>query len=1805
MAETEINVIDTAAELPRSQDYTFLRDQALRYIEQFSSKVWTDLNTHDPGITILEQVCFALTDLGLRAENNFVDLITEDPTSKDNTGDYMFHTAAEALPCNPWTALDMRKLLIDIEGVRNAWFLPVPEADNWELGSPLVVRYNSNSLEESLDLNKKGAHTHLNSLKGLYNIVIEPETDADIASVVAQVESTYHAHRNVCEDVWNITSSTGIQQVYVDATFDFEPGVDQDIVLANIGFAFQQYLEPNVRYRNLRQMLDLGYTIDKIFEGPRLQHGFLEDSELQRLDRQEYIFASDFIAIAMQIEGVHSVISLKLGYTDDASDAESGTLASDDDKSCIPLSKHYTTKVVFSLANSTVTVKSGPNTLTTDQARVSSRIVALQLRNKIERSAFSQEDLPVPEGEYTDLETYFAVQNELPDTYGTSLAGLPLNATEERKAQAKQLRSYLMFFEQTLANYFSQLANVKTLLSWRSAPDRTTYFVQEVQNIIDPSDLYVGGSLDVSVLFDSESLYAERKNRILDHLMARFNERITDYSLVLFQRNALEELGKQVDVKINFLQKYPLLSRDRARAFNYRAGNSEVWNTTNVSGYKERTAALLGMSDVRRRFLFTGHDVNFENLDSSPYFVMRMSHNGLSFDITGTAKSDFNTAADAFKAMATESGQLAYVHNGNAFEVRSNDQSVLYGNSPTFLTSDDRDDAIQAMADYWADRPFDDYEGFHVIEHLLIRPRTTGRTLLDPPAGSGSRNFLQPILDAGFSTDDVVIDGVAGEIVLFGEAQRPLKPFGVGALLTKAEWLEQVGLAARNPNNYEILYKQANFPSTAAGWYIRLATDQDVPIATMGEPSSSNSWFTPYSLANDRVAQLVYFANTFVDGWIPDHMSEGWDNPYSSQMTVLLPSFMLRARDPIFRQSAEKIFKLEAPAHVSVDVLWIEDDALQAFEFCYYQWLEDMDANSIDPTRFDSFANKFKALETVFEAIYIYEEPKTENLYIAHEKLATLDFAGGAAQIDWISASPAGGTPDHNFVFNGPGDTSFIKVGTGTNADPSGINIGDIYLDDKDLSDLPIDRFAIRGNYSLRLYIRAGSGAIDERIVYITILPELEVTYTIAPTNYNSCYAAGSVLAAVDAGAGVTAAALRTGSSLPLGTELITDNSQQPTYNAGDIIIKTTGDEFQTTSFTEIEFELVLNNDAQQYAVVNFDPENLLPKEPPPTDNASVWFQEIERSYPLNVLGIVSEYKSATTVEISESVLADGSVLVTIPGHPSTFGNVSSVETTSGPTLSDLNLAVTYAGGDASIVVANGSVDDFIGDFKAHAASDDWELTNFAGRPNYIRDLDLQVGFSNICSATISHPATIRIRRNRPTRIVWETYDPSVANYDNAVRFKPADERSAVPMVSFTDKDGGVTLAEIIQFSNGQGETYADGQAMLNAYGLYMLPATGAITLGKTGTNNAETSFQLLVNKLTTPAVISNGKATLYVKIKFTDAEGGITRREINFQFRGQSDLTADARPLRPVHGYGEGEILVELKDSQNIGIQSVQLRNKDYTETSDMYYLPFGVTVHKTTGDIRVASGKLIEFWVPPTGVSTGVNPTRLPTLRSSDYAANVLNSLYNDSEKVGDLVEAYRDIIEANAEEDDPFRDITYRDIFTRSRLTRDYKESIDWWEVFLQFAPDTSHPIFLTVTNVLGITYDINLKLNIPSEESGLFKTNAGTAVQSDFGEFSDSQITNLATLMGADRRELMGSTYTGVTLAEGTFEPTGPLVTGSFNVNNSVPANEAQVVVASHILNYANEIQKLGGNNQPYFVISEEGAELRLKNTVIGK
>ena len=125
-----------------------------------------------------------------------------------------------------------------------------------------------------------------------------------------------------------------------------------------------------------------------------------------------------------------------------------------------------------------------------DPAKVATRIGELDQAEQLSLETFNAEDLPIPLGRSRDTGSYHSFQHHFPELYGISSVGLSTSADAQRRAQAFQLKGYLLFFDQVMANYFAQLTNLRSLFRRNFAEDYAldpaaarTVFAQRVESL--------------------------------------------------------------------------------------------------------------------------------------------------------------------------------------------------------------------------------------------------------------------------------------------------------------------------------------------------------------------------------------------------------------------------------------------------------------------------------------------------------------------------------------------------------------------------------------------------------------------------------------------------------------------------------------------------------------------------------------------------------------------------------------------------------------------------------------------------------------------------------------------------------------------------------------------------------------------------------------------------------------------------------------------------------------------------------------------------------------------------------------------------------------------------------------------------------------------------------------------------------------------------------------------------------------------------------------------------------------------------
>ncbi|MEM8527981.1 MAG: hypothetical protein AAGG68_25290, partial [Bacteroidota bacterium] len=473
--------------IPDSLNFVELRRKGIEHIAELSGDLWTDHNVHDPGITMLEVLCYALTDLGYRTQFKIEELLARpDQDLRDSIPDNNFFTPAQILSCNPLTVLDYRKLLIDIDGVRNAWLEPATEA---EIALYIDTEKSQLSFKQTATTKRKL------QLNGLYHVCIELESirpqeqiknnveGGDAASrILKEVNAKLHAHRNLGEDFLEV-SVLQEQAIGLCADIELRAGADPDETLAKILEKVELFFSPRMNFYTLQEMLAKGHSMDEIFEGRPLtpdSHGFIEVKELEKRQRWTDIRVSDLYRVIMEVSGVKGIKNLTLRST-----KESGATLIED--WCMTLKEmHYP---VISLASSSIRFFKGVLPFEADKNKA--RLLFQKRLSNYQKVKLDKEQLDgsIPNGDYrTDLGEYYSIQHDFPTVYGIGEDGIPNSARPERKIQALQLKGYLLFYDQLLSDYLMQLANLRELFSFqtdesRSKQQNQTFFTGSLDSV--------------------------------------------------------------------------------------------------------------------------------------------------------------------------------------------------------------------------------------------------------------------------------------------------------------------------------------------------------------------------------------------------------------------------------------------------------------------------------------------------------------------------------------------------------------------------------------------------------------------------------------------------------------------------------------------------------------------------------------------------------------------------------------------------------------------------------------------------------------------------------------------------------------------------------------------------------------------------------------------------------------------------------------------------------------------------------------------------------------------------------------------------------------------------------------------------------------------------------------------------------------------------------------------------------------------------------------------------------------------------
>lgn len=1072
----------------KSQDFNFLRQEAFRILQEIGSDIWTDHNTHDPGVTILEALVYALTELSLK-----VGLPVQDITSsgrEETLREFLFPFLDPAIFFNSATkAEDYQKILADSIGLKKGWVLPnkliepgiyysymsqnlafdpntinidvnngLPQGERlllkgcndiliklkdeelrdnlvsagltisgvdyileialpyWDttplawrepiainsiiLPNDILFSESEQVYKAGLSVTYNGANTYnfgiigrlalingdnypnsidvINELRTivagtimadqpLENVILQFNLDCIRAHKIARsLESNLQIHRNLGEDFINIRS-VRTMEVALEAVILVNPtGINVNQLLAELYYRIDNFFSKETArysYNEMSERMGNGEIAD-FLDGPDLGGVFLESQDFGELENNRSIYLSDLIANILNINSITTfknairvVEKLKLNtYINNY-------LIHSEVTNCLVLPQGGNYRPRLSVLKSNIKFYGDGIVLKTDLEIVNDivrqkKIVIYPPKSPIPKLYKISDTNPGLE----DLGSYHSIQNDFPVVFGIKKGDLSENTPAIRKAQARQLKGYLIFFDQMLANDTTKITQLGKLFSMErnihpSSMVNPLYGFPEINEYLgaftssgatwdsfiqDESNSYIKSLLTGT---DSEASFSQKRNKVLNHLLARLGEDLSDFESLMYaiylkpvSDPSVIELVKNnvsnrlIKFKSEFLKDYLNVNGKRGIGFAYKGRQLKIHVREQVAN--NYSWQLLDRNDVALFESVNPHiseeDAYLEaahcnRLGTNPIFYQIAAVAPFTISITdengnfiGENPATFNSMFSSENARGRLISYLRDVWNSDNVSGLQRRVARLLG-FPSYkrrnLINPDYSDYFQIEEDsgLFAFKLSAESFDIHLTSQFIYATTADVENAIYTTIQSGidESNYQYQIVNNPTNGDSLLVE---------------LNEIGTNNVLGTM----QVSLA-KDPDARQIIDLLQEFFTDALGPQEGFYLLEHVLLRPM-VTGNENTSFLPLVLDDSAFSTI---------------------DPYSYRVSVLLPTEYhatgileppnsdLRSRfeHQEFCRFVEKTIKEECPAHIIVNIHWVDSLTLIDFQNRYREWL--------------------------------------------------------------------------------------------------------------------------------------------------------------------------------------------------------------------------------------------------------------------------------------------------------------------------------------------------------------------------------------------------------------------------------------------------------------------------------------------------------------------------------------------------------------------------------------------------------------------------------------------------------------------------------------------------------------------------------------------------------------------------------------------------------------------------------------------------------------------------------------------------
>ena len=819
-------------------------------------------------------------------------------------------------------------------------------------------------------------------------------------AAVNQLQSYLAGWRNLGEQAVRIGVAR-VQEIAVRARIEVTGGIDVEQLLASIFADLDQMLSPRVRFESLSSRRRTQPDPDRIYDGPLLRSGFLA-TDVLGAPHPAVLYLSDVLRLIMRRRGAtgSDVVTQEnpvgrdiVAVTDLAlTNFINNRPITSDAEDCLHLVEIERYRPRLSVAKSRIVAVRNDSEVRYDLARVERLFTELLAQAEAgSRTEDTSPVWPVPRGDLLPVDEYTPLQDDLPDNYGVGHSVLPDSAGPQRHAAARQLQGYLFLFEQVLADVTAQLGNINRFFS-ADAGESTTYFTRPlfdmpgVPNLLrrfppggnwtafvqDPDNPVARALHDAA---ESQADVLDRRNRMLDHLLARHGEDTVALGQEL-HRWAQVELAA-VNLPVSQQVARITARRDAANARLIRIKAALLRDAPELSAFRllansnllARDATLLRIQSTATGFRWHLAPDGQERLRSIDTFATSAAasiaaENALGFAarLTLYVVVDIGGGQRRLRVMdGTTTAAQVVAESSQTF----NSDAAANAASAEFAATFARLRLESSLAPL--ERRIAYLTGIRSQQRRRLPvPTTVHFQIVDDPPGPGlfgkrwrlwelPGNSGQVLLNSP-SRFDAATDPAA--IALAQQSIRQVLRFGMDEwnYVITAPTASTFTYELRDPSGAVIAIRESALTSRG---------DAERALAATVDHLYRNHSVEGFFLIEHLLLRPRQAGEPFLSLPVGDTARER--DPYSQRVSIVFPSgyardFSLpgdtaprtaatpdRFRDPEFRRHAERVIQQACPAHLMPTIYWVDRGALgtpaspasfDTWEQRYFDWLD-------------------------------------------------------------------------------------------------------------------------------------------------------------------------------------------------------------------------------------------------------------------------------------------------------------------------------------------------------------------------------------------------------------------------------------------------------------------------------------------------------------------------------------------------------------------------------------------------------------------------------------------------------------------------------------------------------------------------------------------------------------------------------------------------------------------------------------------------------------------------------------------------